>query len=56
MRRTWAWVNSYYNTFVRHQEKLTDYQSNPNIAVVSGFMCCETDEEANTRRAAQVRQ
>jgi hypothetical protein len=41
-----AWVNAYYNTFIRNQEKLTDYQSNPNIAVVGGFMCCETDEEA----------
>lgn len=41
-----AWVNAYYNTFVNDQEKLCDYQTNPNIAVVSGFMCCETDEEA----------
>ena len=41
-----AWVNAYYNTFLHHQEKLTDYQSNPNIAVVAGFMCAETDEEA----------
>lgn len=41
-----AWVNAYYNTFVNDQEKLCDYQANPNIAVVSGFMCCETDEEA----------
>ncbi|MEX2488188.1 MAG: LLM class flavin-dependent oxidoreductase [Pseudomonadales bacterium] len=41
-----AWVNAYYNTFVHHQEKLADYQTNPNIAVVSGFMCAETDEEA----------
>jgi len=41
-----AWVNAYYNTFIHHQEKLTDYQSNPNIAVVAGFMCAETDEEA----------
>ncbi len=41
-----AWVNAYYNTFVNHQEKLCDYQANPNIAVVSGFMCCDTDEEA----------
>ena len=41
-----AWVNAYYNTFTRNQEKLADYQSNPNIAVVGGFMCCETDEEA----------
>ncbi len=41
-----AWVNAYYNTFTQQQEKLCDYQSNPNIAVVSGFMCCDTDEEA----------
>jgi alkanesulfonate monooxygenase SsuD/methylene tetrahydromethanopterin reductase-like flavin-dependent oxidoreductase (luciferase family) len=41
-----AWVNAYYNSFVKHQEKLADYETNPNIAVVSGFMCAETDEEA----------
>lgn len=41
-----AWVNAYYNTFLRDQEKLCDYRTNPNIAVVGGFMCCETDEEA----------
>ena len=41
-----AWVHAYYNTFLRDQEKLCDYQANPNIAVVGGFMCCETDEEA----------
>lgn len=41
-----AWVNAYYNTFIHHQDKLTDYQANPNIAVVAGFMCAETDEEA----------
>ncbi len=41
-----AWVNAYYNTFLHHQEKLADYQANPNIAVVGGFMCAETDEEA----------
>lgn len=41
-----AWVNAYYNTFLHHQELLTDYQPNPNIAVVGGFMCAETDEEA----------
>jgi alkanesulfonate monooxygenase SsuD/methylene tetrahydromethanopterin reductase-like flavin-dependent oxidoreductase (luciferase family) len=41
-----AWVNTYYNAFVKRQEKLTEYEANPNIAVVSGFMCCETDEEA----------
>jgi alkanesulfonate monooxygenase SsuD/methylene tetrahydromethanopterin reductase-like flavin-dependent oxidoreductase (luciferase family) len=41
-----AWVNAYYNTFVHDQEKLCDYQTNPNVAVVSGFMCAETDELA----------
>lgn len=41
-----AWVHAYYNTFLHHQEKLCDYQANPNIAVVAGFMCAETDEEA----------
>ena len=30
-----AWVNAYYNTFVHNQQKLTDYQTNPNIAVVA---------------------
>ena len=41
-----AWVNAYYNSFVHGQETLCDYQTNPNIAVVGGFMCAETDEEA----------
>ena len=41
-----AWVATYYDAFVNRQEKLTDYVANPNIALVSGFMCCETDEEA----------
>ena len=41
-----AWVNAYYNSFVKRQDKLADYETNPNIAVVSGFMCAETDEEA----------
>ena len=44
-----AWVNAYYNSFVKRQEKLADYATNPNIAVVSGFMCAETDEEAYRR-------
>jgi alkanesulfonate monooxygenase SsuD/methylene tetrahydromethanopterin reductase-like flavin-dependent oxidoreductase (luciferase family) len=30
-------------------DKLADYQTNPNIAVVSYFMCAETDEEARRR-------
>jgi len=41
-----AWVNTYYNAFVNHLDKLADYQTNPNISLVRGFMCAETDEEA----------
>lgn len=41
-----AWVNAYYNSYVKRLDKLADYQTNPNIAVVSQFMCAPTDEEA----------
>lgn len=41
-----AWVNKYYNNLLNHPNRLTDYPANPNIAMVSGFMCAETDEEA----------
>ena len=44
-----AWVHAYYNAFTKRQNKLAAYQTNPNIAVVSGFMCCETDEEAHVK-------
>ena len=44
-----AWVHAYYNSFVKRQEKLGDYQSNCNIAMVSYFMCAETDDEARRR-------
>ncbi len=44
-----AWVNAYYNAYVHGLDKLCDYQTNPNIAVVSGFMCCDTDEEAEQK-------
>jgi alkanesulfonate monooxygenase SsuD/methylene tetrahydromethanopterin reductase-like flavin-dependent oxidoreductase (luciferase family) len=44
-----AWVHAYYNSFVKRQQKLTDYQSNCNIAMVSYFMCAATDEEARRR-------
>ncbi len=44
-----AWVHAYYNAFTKRQEKLTEYQSNCNIAMVSYFMCAETDEEARRR-------
>jgi alkanesulfonate monooxygenase SsuD/methylene tetrahydromethanopterin reductase-like flavin-dependent oxidoreductase (luciferase family) len=44
-----AWVHAYYNAFTKRQQKLCDYQSNCNIAMVSYFMCAETDEEARRR-------
>jgi alkanesulfonate monooxygenase SsuD/methylene tetrahydromethanopterin reductase-like flavin-dependent oxidoreductase (luciferase family) len=46
-----AWVHRYYNNLLHHQQKLTDYPANPNIAMVSGFMCAETDEEAIEKAA-----
>jgi alkanesulfonate monooxygenase SsuD/methylene tetrahydromethanopterin reductase-like flavin-dependent oxidoreductase (luciferase family) len=44
-----AWVNAYYNSYVHKLDKLADYVTNPNIAVVSGFMCADTDEEAQAK-------
>jgi alkanesulfonate monooxygenase SsuD/methylene tetrahydromethanopterin reductase-like flavin-dependent oxidoreductase (luciferase family) len=44
-----AWVHAYYNAFVKRQKKLADYRTNPNIALVSFFMCAKTDEEARIR-------
>ncbi len=45
----YAWVHAYYNSFIKRMDKLTDYQTNPNIALVTYFMCAETDEEARRR-------
>jgi hypothetical protein len=44
-------VNKYYINLTRHPGKLTDYPTNPNVAMVSGFMCAETDEEAQEKAA-----
>lgn len=44
-----AWVNAYYNAYTKRLEKLCDYQTNPAIAVVAGFMCAPTDEEAEAK-------
>jgi luciferase family oxidoreductase group 1 len=41
-----AWVHRYYWELTQNQAKLADYPANPNIAMVSGFMCADTDEEA----------
>jgi alkanesulfonate monooxygenase SsuD/methylene tetrahydromethanopterin reductase-like flavin-dependent oxidoreductase (luciferase family) len=44
-----AWVNAYYNAFTKRLDKLCDYATNPNIAIVSQFMCASTDEEARAK-------
>ena len=44
-----AWVHAYYNGITRRLEKLADYPINPNIALVSMFMCAATDEEARAK-------
>ena len=44
-----AWVHAYYNAITKRLKKLADYTINPNIALVSFFMCCKTDEEARRR-------
>jgi alkanesulfonate monooxygenase SsuD/methylene tetrahydromethanopterin reductase-like flavin-dependent oxidoreductase (luciferase family) len=44
-----AWRHAYYNAYMRNLNKLCDYQTNPNLAVVAPFMCCETDEEAQAK-------
>jgi alkanesulfonate monooxygenase SsuD/methylene tetrahydromethanopterin reductase-like flavin-dependent oxidoreductase (luciferase family) len=41
-----AWVHRYYNTLLHRPRRLADYPVNPNIAIVNGFMCAPTDEEA----------
>ena len=41
-----AWVHAYYNAFTKTQDLLTTHATNPNIAIVAGFMCAPTDEEA----------
>jgi alkanesulfonate monooxygenase SsuD/methylene tetrahydromethanopterin reductase-like flavin-dependent oxidoreductase (luciferase family) len=46
-----AWVNKYYNTLVSDLQKLANYPVNPNIAMVCGFMCAETDELAMEKAA-----
>ena len=46
-----AWVNRYYLNLTQNLDRLTDYPTNPNIAMVSGFMCAPTDEEAIEKAA-----
>jgi hypothetical protein len=44
-------VHKYYNNLLNNPGKLTDYPANPNIAMVAGFMCAATDEEALAKAA-----
>ncbi len=44
-----AWVHAYYNAYTKRLDPLGPYATNPNIAVVSQFMCADTDEEAQAR-------
>ncbi len=46
-----AWVNRYYNNLLHRPNRLADYPLNPNIAIVNGFMCADTDEEALEKAA-----
>ena len=46
-----AWVHRYYLELTQRPAKLADYPTNPNIAMVSGFMCADTDEEAQVKAA-----
>ena len=39
------WVEDYYAT-IENESIPIGYQANPNIAVVTALMCCETEEEA----------
>jgi alkanesulfonate monooxygenase SsuD/methylene tetrahydromethanopterin reductase-like flavin-dependent oxidoreductase (luciferase family) len=44
-----AWVHAYHNAITKRLQKLADYRINPNLALVSLFMCARTDEEARRR-------
>jgi alkanesulfonate monooxygenase SsuD/methylene tetrahydromethanopterin reductase-like flavin-dependent oxidoreductase (luciferase family) len=44
-----AWVTAYYRAYTQRLDPLGPYRTNPAIAVVSQFMCAETDEEARRR-------
>ena len=46
-----AWVHKYYNMYLHQPRRLTDYATNPNVAIVNGFMCAPTDEEALEKAA-----
>ncbi len=46
-----AWVARYYHELTTNPAPLADYPPNPNVAMVSGFMCAPTDAEALEKAA-----
>ena len=42
-------MHAYYNAYTKRLDPLGAYETNPNIAVVSQFMCAPTDGEAHAR-------
>ncbi len=46
-----AWVHRYYNMLLKHPNRLEDYPINANVAIATGFMCAESDEEAIEKAA-----
>ena len=49
-----AWVHAYYNAFVKRQEKLADYQLNPNIALICSSCAPDRRGGAAPRRRHHV--
>jgi alkanesulfonate monooxygenase SsuD/methylene tetrahydromethanopterin reductase-like flavin-dependent oxidoreductase (luciferase family) len=43
------WVAAYYNAFTTQLAPLCDYQTNPNIGMVTPLMCAATDAEARAQ-------
>lgn len=44
-----TWVKAYYDSLLNRLDRLGSYSVNPNIALVSMFMCAPTDEEARQK-------
>src|SRR4029077_16387431 len=46
-----AWVTRSSTSLTHDLNRLADYPVNPNVAMVSAFMCAPTDEEAREKAA-----
>ncbi|MBO9695360.1 MAG: LLM class flavin-dependent oxidoreductase [Sphingopyxis sp.] len=44
-----TWVKAYYDSLLNRLDRVGNYAVNPNIALVSMFMCAPTDEEARQK-------